>query len=114
MNPRRIKVGLELTSKCNLRCGMCPLPVLRAKKALAGMRRALKPGFIRQQANWEAALSQPPQTKASIAPVRGLNVGEQRIMRLERLFHAKPSSFLTMPTPATMLASFCLAAHRAV
>ena len=28
-NPRRIKVGLELTSKCNLRCGMCPLPVLR-------------------------------------------------------------------------------------
>lgn len=25
----RIKVGLELTSKCNLRCGMCPLPVLR-------------------------------------------------------------------------------------
>ncbi len=29
MNPRRIKVGLELTSKCNLRCGMCPLPVLR-------------------------------------------------------------------------------------
>jgi MoaA/NifB/PqqE/SkfB family radical SAM enzyme len=29
MNLRRIKVGLELTSKCNLRCGMCPLPVLR-------------------------------------------------------------------------------------
>jgi len=29
MIPRRIKVGLELTSKCNLRCGMCPLPVLR-------------------------------------------------------------------------------------
>ena len=29
MNVRRIKVGLELTSKCNLRCGMCPLPVLR-------------------------------------------------------------------------------------
>ena len=29
MNPRRFKVGLELTSKCNLRCGMCPLPVLR-------------------------------------------------------------------------------------
>ncbi len=29
INPRRIKVGLELTSKCNLRCGMCPLPVLR-------------------------------------------------------------------------------------
>src|SRR5947209_18220804 len=28
-NPRRIKVGLELTSKCNLRRGMCPLPVLR-------------------------------------------------------------------------------------
>lgn len=28
-NPRRYKVGLELTSKCNLRCGMCPLPVLR-------------------------------------------------------------------------------------
>jgi MoaA/NifB/PqqE/SkfB family radical SAM enzyme len=28
-NPRRFKVGLELTSKCNLRCGMCPLPVLR-------------------------------------------------------------------------------------
>jgi len=28
-NPRKIKVGLELTSKCNLRCGMCPLPVLR-------------------------------------------------------------------------------------
>jgi MoaA/NifB/PqqE/SkfB family radical SAM enzyme len=28
-NPRRIKVLLELTSKCNLRCGMCPLPVLR-------------------------------------------------------------------------------------
>ena len=28
-NPRRIKVGLELTSRCNLRCGMCPLPVLR-------------------------------------------------------------------------------------
>ena len=27
--PGRIKVGLELTSKCNLRCGMCPLPVLR-------------------------------------------------------------------------------------
>ena len=27
--PTRIKVGLELTSKCNLRCGMCPLPVLR-------------------------------------------------------------------------------------
>src|SRR4029079_12302938 len=27
--PRSIKVGLELTSKCNLRCGMCPLPVLR-------------------------------------------------------------------------------------
>ena len=26
---RRLKVGLELTSKCNLRCGMCPLPVLR-------------------------------------------------------------------------------------
>ena len=24
-----MKVGLELTSKCNLRCGMCPLPVLR-------------------------------------------------------------------------------------
>jgi hypothetical protein len=29
LNKRRIKVGLELTSKCNLRCGMCPLPVLR-------------------------------------------------------------------------------------
>ena len=31
MNPisRHVKVGLELTSKCNLRCGMCPLPVLR-------------------------------------------------------------------------------------
>ena len=29
LSPRRIKVGLELTSKCNLRCGMCPLPVLR-------------------------------------------------------------------------------------
>jgi MoaA/NifB/PqqE/SkfB family radical SAM enzyme len=29
LNPRRLKVGLELTSKCNLRCGMCPLPVLR-------------------------------------------------------------------------------------
>lgn len=29
INPRRFKVGLELTSKCNLRCGMCPLPVLR-------------------------------------------------------------------------------------
>ncbi|HVT45558.1 MAG TPA: radical SAM protein [Thermoanaerobaculia bacterium] len=28
-NPKRLKVGLELTSKCNLRCGMCPLPVLR-------------------------------------------------------------------------------------
>ncbi|MEO8217290.1 MAG: radical SAM/SPASM domain-containing protein [Acidobacteriota bacterium] len=28
-NPRTLKVGLELTSKCNLRCGMCPLPVLR-------------------------------------------------------------------------------------
>ena len=28
-HPGRIKVGLELTSKCNLRCGMCPLPVLR-------------------------------------------------------------------------------------
>lgn len=28
-NLRKIKVGLELTSKCNLRCGMCPLPVLR-------------------------------------------------------------------------------------
>jgi MoaA/NifB/PqqE/SkfB family radical SAM enzyme len=24
-----MKVGLELTSRCNLRCGMCPLPVLR-------------------------------------------------------------------------------------
>jgi hypothetical protein len=29
LNRKRIKVGLELTSKCNLRCGMCPLPVLR-------------------------------------------------------------------------------------
>jgi hypothetical protein len=29
LNPSRTKVGLELTSKCNLRCGMCPLPVLR-------------------------------------------------------------------------------------
>lgn len=29
INTARIKVGLELTSKCNLRCGMCPLPVLR-------------------------------------------------------------------------------------
>ncbi|HEY0591751.1 MAG TPA: radical SAM/SPASM domain-containing protein [Thermoanaerobaculia bacterium] len=28
-SPKRIKVILELTSKCNLRCGMCPLPVLR-------------------------------------------------------------------------------------
>ncbi|HUP47308.1 MAG TPA: radical SAM protein [Thermoanaerobaculia bacterium] len=28
-NPRRVKVLVELTSKCNLRCGMCPLPVLR-------------------------------------------------------------------------------------
>jgi MoaA/NifB/PqqE/SkfB family radical SAM enzyme len=28
-NRRRIKVLVELTSKCNLRCGMCPLPVLR-------------------------------------------------------------------------------------
>src|SRR5690242_19199754 len=28
-SPSRIKVGLELTSKCNLRCCMCPLPVLR-------------------------------------------------------------------------------------
>jgi MoaA/NifB/PqqE/SkfB family radical SAM enzyme len=28
-NPRTMKVGLELTSRCNLRCGMCPLPVLR-------------------------------------------------------------------------------------
>src|SRR6476660_9937623 len=28
-HPSRYKVGLELTSKCNLRCGMCPLPVLR-------------------------------------------------------------------------------------
>jgi MoaA/NifB/PqqE/SkfB family radical SAM enzyme len=26
---KRIKVGLEMTSRCNLRCGMCPLPVLR-------------------------------------------------------------------------------------
>ncbi len=26
---KRLKLGLELTSKCNLRCGMCPLPVLR-------------------------------------------------------------------------------------
>jgi MoaA/NifB/PqqE/SkfB family radical SAM enzyme len=29
VNPRRLKVLVELTSKCNLRCGMCPLPVLR-------------------------------------------------------------------------------------
>ena len=29
LNASRTKVGLELTSKCNLRCGMCPLPVLR-------------------------------------------------------------------------------------
>ena len=29
LDRRRIKVGLELTSRCNLRCGMCPLPVLR-------------------------------------------------------------------------------------
>ena len=29
LDKRRIKVGLELTSRCNLRCGMCPLPVLR-------------------------------------------------------------------------------------
>jgi MoaA/NifB/PqqE/SkfB family radical SAM enzyme len=29
LNPRTMKVGLELTSRCNLRCGMCPLPVLR-------------------------------------------------------------------------------------
>ena len=29
INLKRLKVGLELTSKCNLRCGMCPLPVLR-------------------------------------------------------------------------------------
>lgn len=28
-NPKRLKVLVELTSKCNLRCGMCPLPVLR-------------------------------------------------------------------------------------
>ena len=28
-NLKRVKIGLELTSKCNLRCGMCPLPVLR-------------------------------------------------------------------------------------
>lgn len=28
-NRKTIKVGLELTSRCNLRCGMCPLPVLR-------------------------------------------------------------------------------------
>ena len=28
-NRKKIKVGLELTSRCNLRCGMCPLPVLR-------------------------------------------------------------------------------------
>ena len=28
-NLKKIKVGLELTSRCNLRCGMCPLPVLR-------------------------------------------------------------------------------------
>jgi MoaA/NifB/PqqE/SkfB family radical SAM enzyme len=28
-NLKRLKVGLELTSRCNLRCGMCPLPVLR-------------------------------------------------------------------------------------
>jgi radical SAM protein with 4Fe4S-binding SPASM domain len=28
-SPSRYKVLLELTSKCNLRCGMCPLPVLR-------------------------------------------------------------------------------------
>lgn len=28
-NLKRIKVLVELTSKCNLRCGMCPLPVLR-------------------------------------------------------------------------------------
>ena len=28
-NPKRMKVLVELTSKCNLRCGMCPLPVLR-------------------------------------------------------------------------------------
>jgi len=34
LNPRRIKVGLELTSKCNLRCGMCPLPVLRANRKM--------------------------------------------------------------------------------
>src|SRR5258705_2094691 len=31
LNPSRIKVGLELTSKCNLRCGMCPLRVLRRR-----------------------------------------------------------------------------------
>jgi len=29
IDTRRIKVLVELTSKCNLRCGMCPLPVLR-------------------------------------------------------------------------------------
>jgi MoaA/NifB/PqqE/SkfB family radical SAM enzyme len=29
VNLKRLKVGLELTSKCNLRCGMCPLPTLR-------------------------------------------------------------------------------------
>lgn len=28
-SPKRLKVLVELTSKCNLRCGMCPLPVLR-------------------------------------------------------------------------------------
>ena len=28
-NRKRLKIGLELTSRCNLRCGMCPLPVLR-------------------------------------------------------------------------------------
>ena len=65
-SPRRIKVGLELTSKCNLRCGMCPLPVLRrpyedmewwlverAEREIHGAGLRLKlPAFVQQGSCW--------------------------------------------------------------
>src|SRR5207245_5929949 len=62
----------------------------------------------------EATLSEPPQAKSAIAAVRGMNVCKQRIVGLDRLDHGCPSSLLTRDTPATIFASFCRAAQRAV
>ena len=62
----------------------------------------------------KAALSQPPQAKIAVVPIRSVNVCEEIIVGLDGLNHDSASSLRTIATPLTMFASFWLAAQRAV